>query len=99
MEKTRMIRVKSIEGDVYYIDSNKIIALMPYTVVEGTLKRTERDVVMIVLGFVSGREAGPVGIEVFGTYLEVAKKLGLSIYEPGQEVVINKTPSESKKEN
>lgn len=99
MEKTRMIRVKSVDGDVYYIDSSKIIALMPYTVVEGTLKRTERDVVLIVLGFANGRESGPVGIEVFGTYLEVAKKLGLSIYEPGQEVIINKSLDEDSKKN
>lgn len=91
--KRQLIRVTDTGGYVYYIDPDKVIGLMPYTETQGVLKKTEREGVLIITGFSDDSDhCSPVGIDVFGTYLEVAHKLGMEIYEPGEEVRIQKGP-------
>ena len=85
--KRQLLRIKDTGGYVYYIDPDKVIGLMPYTETQGVLKKTEREGVLIITGFSDDSDhCSPVGIDVFGTYLEVARKLGMEIYEPGEEV-------------
>lgn len=89
--RRQLIRVKDTGGYVYYIDPDKVIGLMPYTQTHGVLKKTEREGVLIITGFNDDSDhCSPVGIDVFGTYLEVARKLGMEIYEPGEEIRVRK---------
>ena len=94
----RLVKVKDTFGDIYFIDPDKVLGLMPYVLQEGVLKKRERDAVLIVLGFENGKESSsPVGIEVYGAYLAVAKLLGFELYEPGQEVIVPNTTEENEK--